>query len=170
MHKLAWLKTISAAAVTIAGLQLSGTAANADTQVIDRSSYWEATTDPGPNGKTVCGVRSHMTNGAELRLLVVDDEVHMVAHDPGWSMRSNAALPVSVNVDGDVYRGRALATDPRTLLMQGLTMDFLQQFVDGISMTADLGGYRWSVSLIGSSRATSAMVQCVTAARSGLVS
>jgi hypothetical protein len=42
--------------------------------------------------------------------------------------------------------------------------------MNGMKMEADFGGARWTVSLIGSSRATSAMGDCMAAARRGFMS
>jgi len=167
MQKLMGFRNASLIALAIAGFQFSGTAAVADTQTIDQSGYWEAVTDTAPNGDAICGVRTHMRNGGELRLMVLDGGVHLVAHDPNWSMRADARPRVYVNVDGDVFRGNAVAADRTTLVVPGLTMSFLEQFIDGYSMDADLGGVRWTVNLRGSSRATSAMVECVTSADGG---
>jgi hypothetical protein len=170
MRTFTWLKDIAFNAVAIIGLQLPGSASGAAAETMGQHGYWIAVSDTGPTGDAVCGVRTQMTNGAELRLLLVGDEVQLVAYDPTWAMPANGATRVSINIDGEVYRGRAMAADPKTLVVRDLSADFLDEFMNGMRMEADFGGAQWTVSLIGSGRATSAMADCMAAARRGVTS
>jgi hypothetical protein len=170
MRTLTWLKNLTVNAVAIIGLELAGSAPVAATGAIGQYGYWVAVSDTGQDGDTVCSVWTQMTNGAELRLMVIGEEVHLVAYDPTWTMPTDGAARVSIDVDGEVYTGKAVATDPHTLVVQNLSSDFVEEFMNGMRMEADFGGARWTVSLIGSSRATGAMGGCMAAARRGLVS
>ena len=106
-----------------------------------------------------------MSNGAELRLMVLNNAIHMTAFDPNWTMPASGTSKVTISVDGDTYRGKAEVVSPRLLLVSNLSNDFLEQFIGGYNMVTDFGGVRWTVSLIGSSSATSAMADCIRAAR-----
>jgi hypothetical protein len=53
--------------------------------------------------------------------------------------------------------------------VRNLSPDFLEEFTNGRRMEADFGGAHWTVSLAGSSRATSAMGECMAAARRKLM-
>lgn len=170
MPTLNWLKNLTVNAIAIIGLELAGTAPVAATETAGQYGYWAAASDTGKDGDTVCSVWTQMTNGAELRLMVMGDEVHLVAYDPTWTMQTDGAARVSIDVDGEVYTGKALATDPNTLVVQNLSADFVEEFMNGMRMEANFGGARWTVSLIGSSRATSAMSECMAAARRRLMS
>ena len=170
MRKLTWLKNLAVNAVTIIGLELAGSAPVGAAEAICQHGYWTAVSDTGGDGDATCGVRTQMTNGAELRLMRVGQEVHLIAYDPTWTMPADGETRVAIDIDGEVYRGKAVASDASTLLVRNLTPDFLEEFMNGMKMEADFGGARWTVSLIGSSRATSAMGDCMTAARRGFIS
>lgn len=172
MRKLTWLKNLAVNAVTIIGLELAGSAPVSAAEAVGQHGYWTTVSDTSGDGEAICGVSTQMTNGAELRLLVVGEEVHMVAYDPTWTMPADGEARVTIIVDGEVYRGRAVAHDAKTLVVRNLTPDFLEEFMNGMKMEADFGGARWTVSLIGSSRATSAMGECMAlaAARRGVIS
>jgi hypothetical protein len=170
MRKLTWLKNLAVNAVTIIGLELAGSAPVNATEAVGQHGYWTTVSDTGGDGDAICGVRTQMTNGAELRLMVVGEEVQLVAYDPTWAMPADGETRVSITVDGEVYRGKAVAYDAKTLVVRNLTPDFLEEFMNGRKMEADFGGAHWTVSLIGSSRATSAMGECMAAARRGVTS
>jgi hypothetical protein len=168
MRTLTWLKNLTVNAVTIIGLELAGSAPVGATETIGQHGYWGAVSDTGSDGGAICGVRTQMTNGAELRLMEVGAEVQLVAYDPAWAMPADGAARVSIAVDGEVYHGKAVAADSRTLVVRNLSSDFLEEFMNGMKMEVDFGGAHWTVSLIGSSRATSVMGQCMAAARRGI--
>jgi hypothetical protein len=138
-------------------------AAGARADTIDTHGYWTSVVDT-VDQEQVCGVRTRMDNGAELRLLVSDGDVYLVAHDPRWHVPPRSQVRVTVSVDGSGYDGRATAIDGQTLVVQRLSDAFLDHFVDGNTMVADFGGVRWNVDLTGSSDATSDMIACVKAA------
>lgn len=156
--------------MTIIGLELAGNAPVGGAEAIGQHGYWMAVSDTGTDGDAICGVRTQMTNGAELRLMRVGEEVHLMAYDPTWTMPEDGEMRVSIDIDGEVYRGRAVAANARTLVVCNLTPDFLEEFMNGMKLRADFGGAHWTVSLIGSSRATSAMGDCMAAARRGFIS
>jgi hypothetical protein len=122
--------------VTIVGLELAGSAPASAGEAIKQHGYWSAILHTGDNGAPVCGVRTQMTNGAELRLIVIADEVQLVAYDPAWTIPQNSAARVSIDVDGEVYRGSAVASDASILVMGSLTPDFLEEFMNGLRMEA----------------------------------
>jgi hypothetical protein len=170
MSTLSRLKNLAFNAVAIIGLELAGSAPASATEAVGQNGYWAAVSPTGNDGGAACGVRTQMTDGAELRLIVVGDEVHLVAYDPAWAMPADAAARVSIDVDGEVYRGSATAADPNTLVVRNLSPEFLEEFMNGRKMEANFAGARWTVSLIGSSRAASAMAECVAGARRGILS
>jgi hypothetical protein len=172
MRKITWLKNLAVNAVAIIGLELAGHAPVNAAEAIGQHGYWTAVSDTGTGegGDTVCGVRTQMTNGAELRLVRVGQEVHLIAYDPTWTMPADGETRVAITIDGEVYRGRAEAADANTLVVRNLTPDFLEEFMNGMKMEADFGGAHWTVSLIGSSRATSAMGDCMPTAQRGFIS
>jgi hypothetical protein len=178
MRTFTWLKNLAVNAVTIIGLELAGSAPVGATETIGQHGYWGAVSSTGSDGDATCGVRTQMTDGAELRLMVVGGEVQLVAYDPAWTMPADGAARVSIAVDGEVYHGKAVAADSKTLVVRNLSSDFLEEFLNGMKMEADFGGAHWTVSLIGSSRAAramgasgmgaSAMSECMAAARRGI--
>ena len=170
MSTLIWLKNLAVNAVTIIGLELAGSVPVGATETIGQHGYWAAVSDTGRDGDAICGVRTLMTNGAELRLMAVGDEVQLVADDPAWTMPADGAARVSIAVNGEVYHGKAVAADFRTLVVRNLSSDFLEEFMNGMKMEADFGGAHWTVSLIGSSQAASAMGECMAAARREITS
>ncbi len=165
MRTMNGLKRMATAAAMAAGLHLWAAMPASATETISQFGYWSAVADADSDGRPICGVRTQMTNGAELRLIVLNNAVHLVAHDPAWRLRRDGQARVAINVDGEVYRGTAQVADAQTLVVESLSTDFLAQFMDGNTMVADFGGVRWSVNLIGSGPATSAMGQCVATAR-----
>ncbi len=170
MSTLNWFKMASEVAVAFVGVELGGTGAvAAGIDVICQYGVWQAKSDTDSSDEMICGVRTFMCNGAELRLILVGVEAHMVAHDPPWPMRTDARPRVAFNVDGEVCRRTAVAANTNTLVIQSLTSDFLGDFALGSSMKADLTGHRRAVSLAGSGR-TSAMAGCAAAAGRGLAS
>lgn len=170
MQTIIWFKNFIVTAVTIVGLELAGSSPAGAAETIGQHGYWTAILDTGRDGQGICGVRTQMTNGAELRLVVIGDEVHLVAYDPTWTMPADGEARVAINVDGEVYNGKAVAADARTLVVHNLTADFVEDFLNGLTMEANFGGARWTVSLVGSSRAAIGMGGCVAAAHRGLVS
>jgi hypothetical protein len=170
MRKLTWLKNLAVNAVTIIGLELAGHVPAGAAEAIGQHGYWVAVSDIAGDDDAACGISTQMTNGAELRLMRVGEEVHLMAYDPTWALPEDGETRVSIDIDGEVYRGRAVASGPSTLVVHNLTPDFLEEFMNGMKMEADFGGAHWTVSLVGSSRATSAMGDCMAVARRGLVS
>jgi hypothetical protein len=159
---------VAAALLGYLGLGTAQQAAADDT--INQYGYWASVLDTTSDGHRICGVRTDLDGGAQLRLMVVGDAVHLVAHDPNWDLPDNATSRVMIVVDDQTFNGTAEVVDGQTLLVTNLTKDFLEQFVDGSEMLANFGGVRWSVNLVGSGRATSDMASCIAATRSGLVS
>jgi hypothetical protein len=170
MRTLTWLKNLAVNTVTIIGLELAGSAPVGASESMSQHGYWGVVTTTGDDGRAICGVRTQMTDGAELRLIAIGEELQLVAYDPAWTMPADGAARVSIAVDGEVYHGKAVASDSNTLVVHNLSADFLEEFINGMKMEADFGGAHWTVSLIGSSRATSAMGQCMAAASRGITS
>jgi hypothetical protein len=129
-------------------------------------AYWTSVVGTS-GGQQVCGVRTTMTDGGRLALMVVNNEVHMVAYDPRWNVTEGNTVVVTVSVDGDLFRGNATVTDQHTLVLANLSDRFLREFIDGNDMVTDFGGVRWNVDLTGSSNATDDMIGCVREAGSG---
>ena len=157
----------SAALLGCVGL---GTRAASATATIDEYGYWASTLDTDDAGHKVCGVRTRMDGGGELRLIVISGVVHLVVHDPQWHMRYGDSFHVAIDVDDDRFHGSGQAVDSQTLLVESLSDDFLGQFIDGSQMVANFGGVRWRVSLSGSSRATGDMGSCLAIAKRALSS
>ncbi len=167
--------TRTTCALLIAGAALLGCvglgarAASAAT-TIDDHGYWASTLDTDGSGHQVCGVRTRMDGGGELRLLIVDGAVHLVVHDPKWHMHYGDSFHVTIDVDEDRFRGSGQAVDSQTLLVESLSDDFLRQFIDGSQIVANFGGVRSRVSLSGSSRATGDLGSCLASVKRGLSS
>jgi len=143
--------------------------AAANPAAAETHDYWTSVVGTD-KGRPVCGVRTNMRDGGKLSLLVLNQEIHMVASDPAWRIPVGNTVVVTVSVDGDVFRGRATAADEHTLVLTSLTEAFVREFVDGSDMLADFGGVRWHVDLTGSSEATDDMINCVQQAGGGLTS
>jgi len=170
MNTFTTCRRLVATAALLGYLGLGAVQPASATATINQYDYWASVVDTDDDGDRICGVRTHMENGAELRLMVINGGVHLVAHDPAWHMRADTTANVTISVDDETYTGKAQAIDGQTLLVANLTMDFLQQFIVGDQMLANFGGVHWTVSLIGSSRATNDMGSCIAAARRGLMS
>lgn len=56
------------------------------------------------------------------------------------------------------------------MIVRNLSTDFLEEFMNGRRMEANFASARWTVSLIGSSRAAGALSECVAAARRATMS
>jgi hypothetical protein len=158
--------TTTTRALLIAGAALLGCAglgprAASATATINDYGYWASTLDTDDAGRRVCGVRTRMDGGGELRLLVIDGAVHLVVHDPKWHMLYGDSFRVAIDVDGVRFEGSGQAVDSRTPLVESLSSNFLGQFIDGSQMVANFGGVHWRVSLAASSRATSDMGSCL---------
>jgi len=132
-------------------------------------AYWSSVV-AHVDGHPVCGVRTNMTDGANLRLMTVDNQVRMIAFNPYWTMRPGNTVAVTVSIDGDIFRGSASVVDGQTLVLPNLTRNFFGAFRDGDDMVADFGGIRWHVGLAGSTAATDDMFQCIQEAGSGQIS
>lgn len=165
MHMITNWRRYLAAATVLAALGVGAAQPAAATTVISDYGYWTSVVDSDGSGQRICGVRTQMRGGGELRLMVIGGKVHLVARHPDWSMRSGETVRVAVAVDGDMFRGDANVLDGQTLVVMGLSRDFLDEFIDGSRMEANFGGVRWSVNLAGTSRATSDMGACLAATR-----
>ena len=141
-------------------LWLSGQAA-AETTTLHEYGYWASTLDTTDSGQRACGVRTEMRGGGELRLIVFNDDVHLVAHDPDWNLQRGDNLRVRVYIDGEGFNGIARVVNSETLMVTNLTEHFLDQFIDGTQLIANFGSVRWNVSLVGSSRAIDDMQNCM---------
>jgi hypothetical protein len=137
----------------------------ADTTTLHEYGYWASTLDTTDDGHRACGVRTEMQGGGELRLIVFDQDVHLIAHDPDWSMHRGDTLRVQVYIDGEGFKGVARVVNSETLMVTNLSEHFLDQFIDGTQMVASFGGVRWNVSLVGSSRAIDDMQACIATLR-----
>ena len=160
-------------ALLIAGAALfgcvgPGARAASATATINDYGYWASTLDTDSAGHQVCGVRTRMDGGGELRLMVINGAVHLIVHDPKWNMHYGDSFRVAIDVDEDRFRGNGQAVDSQTLLVESLSDNFLGQFIDGSQIVASFGGVRWRVSLAGSSRATGDMGSCLAMAKGGL--
>ena len=153
-----------AGAVLLGSLWLNSLAI-AETTTLHQYGYWASTIDADDSGHRACGVRTEMKGGGELRLVVLYNDVHLVAHDPDWNMRRGETLPVRVDIDGAGFNGIARVVNSQTLMVTDLTVQFLDQFVDGTQMVANFAGIRWNVSLIGSTRAVEDMHSCMATLR-----
>jgi hypothetical protein len=142
----------------------------AATSTITQYGYWASTLDTDDDGHRVCGVRTRMDGGGELRLMVIGGAVHLVAHDPRWHMRYGDSFHVAIGVDDGMFGGNGQAVDGQTILVKSLSNNFLGQFIEGGQMVANFGGVRWSVSLVGSGRATGDMGACLGAIQRGFLS
>jgi hypothetical protein len=170
MNTFTTCRRLVAAAALLGYLGLGAVQPASATATISQYDYWASVVDTDDDGQRICGVRTHMDGGGELRLMVIDGGVHLVAHDPGWHMRTDTTSDVTIDVDDQTFTGTARVIDGQTLMVVNLSRDFLQQFIDGDQMLVNFGGVRWTVSLIGSGRATGDMGSCIAATRPGLVS
>lgn len=161
-------RRIAATAALLAGLSLGATLP-AGAATIGSYGYWTSVVNTA-DGQPVCGVRTQMNDGAELRLLVINDEVHLLARDPGWHMTTGDTSHVALNIDGHSFDGEGTAIDGQTLMVTDLTDAFITRFIGGTTMLADFGGVHWNVSLVGSGRATGAMGACVAYVHRGEMS
>jgi hypothetical protein len=116
----------------------------AATTTINEYGFWASTVDTDDDGNRVCGVRTRMHGGGELRLLVIDGDVHLIAHDPDWNLRHGISFGVKIDVDDESHSGTGTPVDSKTLMVMNLSSDFLGQFIDGIEMVANFGGVRWT--------------------------
>jgi hypothetical protein len=170
MSKKASIGRFVAGAVLFGYLGLAVMQSANATSTIAQHGYWSSVVDTTDDGHRVCGVRTRMGGGGELRLAIVNDDVHLVARDDRWHMRVGDTSRVSISVDGRIFSGNAKAIDGQTLIVASLADDFVSRFIEGDEMLADFGGVRWDVSLEGSSRVTGEMAACAAFARSGLTS
>ena len=131
--------------------------------------YWTSFVQ-NVDGQAVCGVRTSMSRGGKLGLMVVAGQVQLVAYDPSWSLTPGNVSDTVIRVDGNGFRGEAKVVDSHTLMITDLSRSFIEQFVDGSDMLADFGGGRWDISLIGSSGAAQDMVSCAAIARASTLS
>jgi hypothetical protein len=76
-----------------------------------------------------------MNGDGELWLMIVDSEVHLVAHDKQWHMQTGRYSHVSNSVDGDVFTSEAKTIDDQTLLVTNLSHSFVSSFVGGYTLS-----------------------------------
>jgi hypothetical protein len=148
-------------AALLGSLGLGRQAALAETTTLHEYGYWASTLDITDKGQRACGVRTEMRGGGELRLMVFNDDVLFIAHDPDWNLQRGDTLRVRVYIDGEGFNAIARVVNSETLMVTNLTEHFLDQFIDGTQLVAVFGGVRWNVSLIGSSRAIKDMQSCI---------
>lgn len=169
MAKRGLSRSLLAGAALLGCLWL-GTQPAGATTTIHEYGYWARTLDTDDDGNRVCGVRTEMHGGGELRLMVIDGDVHLIAHDPDWDMHRGDTYAVRIFVDNESFSGTGRAVDSETLMVKNLSNHFLDQFTDGMQMVASFGGIRWRVSLVGSSRAMDDMQTCIANQRRGPMS
>ncbi len=153
-------RRLLAGAALLGSLWLGGQAL-AETTILHEYGYWASTLDVTDKGQRACGVRTEMRGSGELRLMVFNEDVHFIAHDPDWNLQRGDTLRVRVYIDGEGFNGSARVVDNETLMVTNLTEHFLDQFIDGTQLVAYFSGVRWTVSLIGSGRAIQDMQSCM---------
>ncbi len=166
MNTMMSFRRIAAAAALLGTASLLTAAPAAAEDVLFSHALWTSVVYHDA-GQLVCGVRTRMDQGGEVRLRVIDDQVDMVVVDPAWHLQTGATYRVKISIDGEMFNGKASAANSEALVVGGLTERFLDYFIQGDSMLADWGGVRWDINLAGSGRATDDMLNCVRAARSG---
>jgi len=162
-------RTATLAAV-LATLTIGTAAPTLATDTLETHGFWSSVVDTDRDGTRICGVRTRMESGGELRLLVIGDQILLAAYDSHWHMAADGNVRTTIAIDAAAYRGEAKAVDGQTLLVVGLTKSFVVDFMDGDLMVANFGGVRWRISLAGSAQATADMAACVTAAGGDLTS
>jgi hypothetical protein len=115
-------------------------------------------------GQAACGLETRLANGGGLRLIVDHGSAYLVAHHPGWVLPPGEA-DVTVRIGRDAFVGTASVADPSTLVVEGLTGDFLSRFVEASTMTADFGGVHWTVGVHVPKHAAWALAACAGEAR-----
>jgi hypothetical protein len=144
----------------IAGIVLlAGASLARAEQPTNRADIWAAYAETGRTGDAVCGIRKALPNGAELRLVMAGQEVHLLARDPSWSLRG-AQTRVAVTIGRDTYVGVASVMAPDTLVVESLSADFMDHFMAAPSLKAEFGAARWHVDLRGSGDAAWSMADC----------
>jgi hypothetical protein len=149
-----------AAVAAAIGLVAVGPARAGGTTTIAEHGYWSTVVDMTDDGVRVCGVRTHMHDGGELRLEVIDNDIHLFAHDDNWHLARGGTTRVLITINGHGFTGTAKALDGQTLVIGSLTRRFVYAFMDGDELLADFGGVQWDVSLEGSRQATGEMAAC----------
>jgi hypothetical protein len=162
MRLIFWYFRAVVAGLTVGGLcvllaHLAGAAEPAR-----RTDVWTVLATAGHAGQE-CGVATHLRDGADLRLVIADGEVRLIAHHAGWMLPAGQA-DVKVTMGHDAFLGAASVADPKTLIVEDLSQDFLRRFMAAPVMTADFGGIHWMIDLHRSDDAAWALASCASAA------
>jgi hypothetical protein len=127
-----------------------------------RTDIWTVLTTDG-HAERECGVATHLRDGTDLRLVVEDAGIRLIAHHAGWMLPAGQA-DVKVTMGHDAFLGAANVVDPKTLIVEDLSQDFLRRFMAAPVMTAEFGGIRWTIDLHRSDDAAWALASCASAA------
>ncbi len=162
MRLIVWFVRAVVVGVIVGGgcMVLANLAGAAD--LSRNAGVWTVLAQSGSGGRE-CGVATHLANGADLRLVVADGGVRLIAHHPGWMLPAGQA-DVTVTMGRDAFVGSASVIDRSTLAVEDLSGDFLRRFIAAPVMTTDFGGIRWRVDLRASDSAAWALASCASAA------
>ena len=155
MWRVLWFLRAVALGVLVAGLCLLLAHAAGATEAPKDVRTW-AVMD---GGVAPCGLETRLANGGGLRVIVDHGSAFLVAYHPGWMLPPGQA-DVTVRMGQDAYVGTATVTDSSTLVVEGLTSDFLSRFVEASTMTADFGGVQWTVGVHVPKHAAWALAAC----------
>jgi hypothetical protein len=155
MWRILWFLRAVALGVLVAGLCLLLAHAAGASEAPKGATMWSVM----DGGAAPCGLETRLANGGGLRLIVDHEAAFLVAHHPGWMLPAGQA-DVVVRMGQDAFVGTATVTDSSTLVVEGLTSDFLSRFVEASTMTADFGGVQWTVGLHVPKHAAWALAAC----------
>lgn len=167
MRLIAWFIRDVAAGLIVGGICMLAANLAGAADLSRGAGVWTVLAESGSGVKDSvgkeCGVATHLANGADLRLVVADGQVRLIAHHPGWMLPAGQA-DVTVTMGQDAFIGSAAVVDRSTLVVEDLTGDFLRRFIAAPVMTTDFGGIRWRVDLRASDSAAWALASCASAA------
>jgi hypothetical protein len=113
------------------------------------------------DGQPSCGVRTAMSDGGGLAILTRGDEIHLLAFDDNWTLRTGAKYDVTLRIDDETFTGASKATSRTALEISGLKKRVIKALYDSSAATINFGGVVWSLDLTGTMGAFDDMAACV---------
>jgi hypothetical protein len=102
------------------------TAADTTIRTLGEHGSWIAKTD----GRIVM-IIDRFADGAKFGIADMGDHWSLMLSNPSWSLKVGQNYPMKIEVDGEIYSGKAVADDGTTLILTRTTEEFVKAVYTG---------------------------------------
>jgi hypothetical protein len=85
-------------------------------------------------------------NGAKFAILAYPEgKLGLLLTHPEWRLRAGQRVEMSIRIDGDVYKGKAVANENGMLEVDGVSKELLKALYNGRTARIEVGEYRFDM-------------------------